>query len=268
MKYKIIISDYDDTLCKDKVSERTLHTIREFEKRGGKFVISTGRSLPSILEIAEKLDMKGYLMSYNGSVLYDMGNKKVLHSISLSYEDGIKIAKQMEEEGINPQIYIGNEVYTKFPCYYSIRYEHRTGVKIHYTGINASEYLERTKSRTTKILAYLDPSKTEEKAKKYNEMFGDTNSFFCSSPHLFECIDKKAGKGNMAKAFCEMEGITPDELIAFGDSENDISLLEVAGLKVAMGNGVPKIKEVANLITDNVENDGVAMVIEKYCLEG
>lgn len=80
-------------------------------------------------------------------------------------------------------------------------------------------------------------------------------------------MDMEVSKGYGLEYVSNRLGISPDEIIAIGDNENDISMLNYSGLGVAMGNALEKTKSEANIITSSNDEDGVAKVIEKYILE-
>mgnify|MGYP001011257886 CR=1 FL=1 len=81
-----------------------------------------------------------------------------------------------------------------------------------------------------------------------------------------EVMNKGVSKGKALEELCKLFGINKGEVVAIGDNENDISMLEFAGLSVAMGNGVEKARKISCVVTDTNDNDGVGMAIEKYVL--
>ena len=80
-------------------------------------------------------------------------------------------------------------------------------------------------------------------------------------------MNKEVDKSKSILRLCEILNINIEEVIAIGDSYNDISMIETAGVGIAMGNGVQEIKEIADFITDTNENDGVAKAIKKYIFD-
>ncbi|MCU7087315.1 sugar-phosphatase, partial [Salmonella enterica] len=87
-----------------------------------------------------------------------------------------------------------------------------------------------------------------------------------SAPYFLEILDKRVNKGTGVKSLAEALGIKPEEVMAIGDQENDIAMIEYAGMGVAMDNGIPSVKEVANFVTKSNLEDGVAWAIEKFVL--
>jgi len=87
-----------------------------------------------------------------------------------------------------------------------------------------------------------------------------------SAPYFLEILDKRVNKGTGVKSLADALGIKPEEIMTLGDQENDIAMLEYAGLGVAMENAIPSVKEVANFVTKSNLEDGVAYAIEKFVL--
>lgn len=87
-----------------------------------------------------------------------------------------------------------------------------------------------------------------------------------SAPYFLEILDKSVTKGTGVKSLADALNIKPEEVMAIGDQENDIAMLEYAGMGVAMDNAIPSVKEVANFVTKTNLEDGVAYAIEKFVL--
>ncbi len=99
------------------------------------------------------------------------------------------------------------------------------------------------------------------------DKFGDKLNVNQSSKALLECVNINASKGNAVKWIAERYGIKQEEICAIGDSENDNSMIEYAGLGIAMGNAMDVTKAVANYVCDTNNNNGVAKVIEGILLK-
>ncbi|HBE79691.1 MAG TPA: Cof-type HAD-IIB family hydrolase, partial [Firmicutes bacterium] len=95
------------------------------------------------------------------------------------------------------------------------------------------------------------------------QKFGAQLIFICSKPSYLEILAPGVSKGNALKEVTKMWGLKPEEVMAIGDAPNDISMVEWAGAGVAIGNAVPELKAVANLVVADHDHDGVAEAIEK-----
>ena len=78
---------------------------------------------------------------------------------------------------------------------------------------------------------------------------------------------KDVSKGNAIKSLLDKYNIKEEELVCIGDNENDISMIKLAGLGIAMGNAISEVKNIADYITDTNKRDGVAKAIEKFILK-
>ena len=87
-----------------------------------------------------------------------------------------------------------------------------------------------------------------------------------SVPRNVEINREDATKGRALLALAKHLGIEREQVMAFGDGLNDLTMIEAAGLGVVMANGVDELKNCANYITDDCDHDGVAAAIEKFCL--
>ena len=107
MKYKLIVSDFDDTMVDDAqvVSEATIQAIRDYENRGGKFVFCTGRMISAILPHARKLGLKGEIIGYQGAVVADIESGKFLVEHAIPYEKAMKVAEYLENRGLYYHVY-------------------------------------------------------------------------------------------------------------------------------------------------------------------
>ena len=99
--------------------------------------------------------------------------------------------------------------------------------------------------------------------KQIAEYLPDDLTVVRTAPFYLEIISKKISKGQGIRQVCEYIGIRPEEVIAFGDAENDISMIQVAGMGIAMGNAEPAVKEVADRITLTNNEDGIAVALEQ-----
>ena len=115
---------------------------------------------------------------------------------------------------------------------------------------------------------FIDPPEIlNEAVKKVPDWVYEDFNAFSSSPFFFEITNKAVDKGAGLSHLAQSLNIKQEEVIACGDESNDYSMIKYAGLGVAMGNAIDRVKAVANYITDTNDNDGVAKVIEKFILK-
>ncbi|WP_368896057.1 HAD-IIB family hydrolase, partial [Priestia megaterium] len=117
-----------------------------------------------------------------------------------------------------------------------------------------------------KVLMLAEPEMLVHVEKKLQKQLQGELSVMRSKPYFLEFTEEGVTKGTSLHLLIQQLGITRDEVIAIGDSYNDLAMIEFAGLGVAMGNAPEDIKEKANHVTDTNMNDGVAKVVEEFIL--
>ncbi len=116
----------------------------------------------------------------------------------------------------------------------------------------------------TKILWYDEVEKIEQYKNEIGRYLSDNVNFHPSRPYFMEFVDKYASKAIAMERLGQYYGIKQSEMIAVGDGFNDLSMIEYAGLGVAMANSPDEVKERADYITLSNEEDGVAHVIHEF----
>lgn len=267
MKYKVLAFDFDGTLLRSDgtVSARTLGAIKKFRDAGGKAFLCTGRMFASIRPEAERAGLTGEVYCYHGAALYDVtsGVRKAHVPIPNKYLNDI--CAYFEEKNVYFQTYFDDVIFCEKFCEKGDHYFKYFGGGARFaTGVPLSEYFAKhPEARPTKILAMAEPEEVNAMLKELCEKFAGSLNVVCSNPEFLEIIAYRAGKGNAIQAYCKANGFDVSELVAFGDSVNDISMLKAAGVGVAVGNARAELKEVADYITLSNDEDGVAEVIEQ-----
>ncbi|MFI3167676.1 MAG: Cof-type HAD-IIB family hydrolase [Bacillota bacterium] len=263
MKYTAVISDFDDTLLKDDhtVSRKTIETIKEFEKAGGFFGVCTGRMTKSALDSARSLGLTGYVMGYQGGTLCDIQTGEVLIEERISNGDAIAVVKEIQKLKRNKfQIYNGDSFIANPDNKYAQMYAKAVGVDATITRENLLDYVEKKQICPNKILVYIHPIQAKRLIRKFSKQF-PTLHFVCSKKHFFEITSQRATKGKMAKKISEMLGIPREKMVCVGDSLNDISMIEYAGLGACVANARKEVKKIADHVTLSNNQDGVAQIM-------
>lgn len=268
MGYKMIVLDLDDTLLSNngKISEKNKLTLKQAQEKGVKVVLASGRPTYAIRNLADELELdkyEGYILGYNGARIIDYKIKQVMYEADLTQEQIKKLyemSKKYEtyihtydEENIianvdNPYSYIESEI-TTMP------------LKIE------KDFLGNIPKICIKAILLQAPNHLKEVEQMLKPIIKEEMSMTITKPYFLEFMNKDVDKGRSIKRLCDVIGIDIKEVIAIGDSYNDISMIETVGLGVAMGNAIDELKKIAKYITDDNENDGVAKVVEKYILK-
>ena len=272
MKYKMIFSDFDGTLLRDDltVSEKSKEAIRNYVKRGGKFVLCTGRMPNPMVRWIKEIgleDMSIPVVGFNGAVDMDKDGK-YLHSESIDHDVALKIVKKVETLGdVYFHFYGEDWVYIEKEHPINTQYVFFTGVKCKVVG-KLSKFLEDNPSfRPIKILTVIKPGQEKMMDEIFDNMDLPGVFHIMSSHEYYEFCPVTAGKGRGMARVAKKYGIPLDEVIAIGDNQNDVAMIKAAGLGVAVANARKETIDSADFVTLSNNDDGVAHVIEKFCKE-
>ncbi len=266
MKYKLIVSDFDDTLAGDDqyVPESTVRAIQDYIARGGKFVLSTGRMISAILPHARRLGLHGEILGYQGSVVADIDSGKFLYEDSIPYEYALEVAEFLEERGIYYHIYEDDTFVIEKETEFSLEYRKFTFLPPKIVGVKLSEYMRSKHLSPTKILLINHPERIPELLELVGNAFGEKMLVNSSKRFIVEVVKKGTDKGTGLVALAKRAGVPLDEVIAVGDGLNDIPMLNVAGLPITVENACQTVKEVAKVVAPDCHHEPIKWVIENF----
>ncbi len=268
MKYKLIVSDFDDTLVDDGqvISESTIRAIKEYEARGGKFVLCTGRMISSIIPHAKKLGLHGDVIGYQGAVVADIdsGEFKVEHAIPI--EKAMDVALFLEDRGLYYQLYQDDTFVIKEENDYSDLYSRFTYLPPKIVGENLSSYMQKNALNPTKILVIDEPERIPSILEMLSNEFGERLLVNSSKRFMVEIVPLGIDKGSAVKELAVKMGLSIDEVIVVGDGLNDIPMLLSGALPIAVENAHPKLKEIAKIIAPHCTAEPIKWIIETYCI--
>lgn len=275
MKYKLIAMDMDGTLLNSKkeVTEYTKDVLRRAAKEGVKLVVCTGRIFTSAKSYARIIGTKAPIIASNGAYIREKDREEVIYEKYINKDTLIKIIKVSREWGFYPHIYTTDTIYSEKLIHSSLNYTrwNETVPEDEKINIKIVDRLEDVVNKEgenfLKVVVMADEDQIErlQGLKKYIRENMDV-SVFSSYVNNFEVMDKEVSKGRALKILADYFGINKEEIICFGDNENDKTMFEFAGFPVAMGNAEEEIKKIAAYVTDTNDNDGVAKAIEKFVL--
>jgi len=268
MKYKLIAADMDGTLLNDNliITERAKSAIISAVEAGVMFIAATGRPMCALEKNINAFfteDMP--FIIFNGAAVMTCKSKKIMFSSPLQTD----CVKQIYDLGLNRNVlavvmWVGEELWVSRDCVAVREYQKLSGREL-----NIIHDIEGFGSSGVSKMMWLDePENIRGYHKEIKGYFNFNGNIDCypTRPELFEFVNSAASKG---AALCEIGriyGIDKSEMIAVGDNYNDLSMLEYAGLGVAMENSPDDIKAVCQYVTLSNNDDGVAAVIEKFVL--
>lgn len=267
LKYKLIFSDYDDTLTRtdNTVSDRTRRAIAAYRKAGGRFVVITGRSYASISRLLigiygeENIDVP--VVAFQGGLVHSADGKVLSESVGDKTEM-IRLAEKLSEHNEIFQVYSGSEMFCHKMTVEARRYEKLTDCKLTVVP-DIIEFMRNYSGSFNKILIIVSPDRIIELKRTImsSGLFPNLKFIFSRSQYL-EAIPIASGKDAALNFVCHFLNVPIKNTIAVGDSDNDIDMIKAAGLGVAMGNGRAECKAAADLVADHTDNDGLAQIIE------
>ncbi|WP_445506609.1 Cof-type HAD-IIB family hydrolase [Niallia sp. 03190] len=267
MAYKMIVLDMDDTLLQDDhtISEVTKKALMDAQELGVKVVLASGRPTFAMVQSAIDLDLAKYgsfILSFNGAKITNCHTNEEMFSSTLPPETVHNLFEISKRENVWIHTYVGDSIVTEENNPFTEIESQLTGLPI----TQVSNFVESIQEPVVKVLMV----KEEEHLKKVESLLQDELqhklSVMRSKPYFLEFTEKGVTKGTSLELLINKLGITRDEVIAIGDSYNDLAMIEFAGLGVAMGNAPEDIKKIADYTTDTNNNDGVAKVVEKFIL--
>ena len=268
MKYKLFISDYDGTLGvapQNNIDEQTLSAINEFTKKGGIFVVCSGRETSSIMRILKAHGIKGLVASFQGARITDIESGKVLFKGGLDKDTALKALEEVEGSGLTPIAYGESELFIQERTPYVKVYE--DAVKLDGKITDIREEVIRQGEAVSKICWLGDNNVVNEVADKLNQKYnGKGLSFNSGAPCLLEAINPEHAKSNAVRFIADYYNVPLSEVVAIGDSTNDIPLINGPWHGVAVGDGREELKAVADEVTVPFTEKPVKHILEKYCL--
>lgn len=275
---KLVALDLDGTLFDNssRISERNLTAIRSITDKGIHVVISTGRPFEGIPFDQIKGTGINYAITANGSGIYEISTGKCLYENAMDEELVTPILNFLLTRDIHMDAFIGGKGYTPVQCV-------ETAQKLTVPS-PIKNYIITTRTRLDNILQFIHENqlKVQKMTLNFYPAADGTlidretvRKFLVSNPSIttvcggynnLEFTRADANKGVGLRKLAEILGVNPDATMAIGDTENDLAIIEAAGIGVAMGNATDAVKARADYVTTTNTKDGVAAAIEHFIL--
>lgn len=288
--YKLVAIDLDGTMLNSygMVTENTKQVIKNTINKGTEVIIASGRPIDSIKTIAKEIESENYFIAGNGALIYDIKKDEIIYEKFMNKQKVLEIIKICEENSIAYNIYTEKTIIAKglkynVLYYYKENLKKEENKKTNITIVeDVYEYIknlenekflkitvcDETKSvfnsiirklRTVEDIDVLDVLHMSRKMIKQGTEDVPIEYYYT------EISLKDVDKWNAIEYLANKMNISKDEIIAIGDNINDKKMIENAKVGIAMGQSTPVITEIADFVTTNNNEDGVAKALEKYC---
>lgn len=264
-EYRAIAMDLDDTLLTNdlQISEMTKQTLWQCQKDGMHMILASGRPIYAIERYAKELELEkygGYIVGFNGAAVKDCKANRLIMQRNLPMNYIRTLYELSVENNVYIHTYIGDEIITPQNNQYTEIEGKLTGMPIKET----DDFVKAVDQEVVKILMLENPEYLRTVYEKLRNELGDRLSLTISKPYFLEIMDKGIEKSAALIHICNKLGIKKDQLIAFGDSYNDLSMLTTAGLGIAMGNAQEEVKRQSDYVTDGNNEDGIARALWRF----
>lgn len=278
-KYKVIVMDVDGTLANSEkiISEKTKEALLKAQDEGMILILASGRPTSGLMDFAKELKLKennGLLVSFNGSKVIECSTNEVLFNKTMTIEEGQAVLEHMKHFDVKPMIDKGeymyvnnvydNKIIYKGKPFNIIEYEARGGK---FKLCEIDDLAKFADYPLNKILTAGTPEYLNANYIEMMDPFKDSLNCVLTADFFFEFTAKGIDKAKALDTVLSKLGYKRDEVISFGDGHNDSTMVEYAGLGIAMGNAVQALKDKSDFITLSNDEDGIAYALNKFIFQ-
>ena len=263
---KAVFFDLDDTLLRDDrtLSGFTVNVFRKLHDKGVFVIPASGRARLSMKPFVDQLACAKAYIACNGAEIWDADTGSLLRQVLFPAETAVAVAEFAESHNCYAHVYDGSRFYYNRHCIYSDRYAASAALEGSFVG-KLSDFIHEPRN---KILLIDEEPRIAALYEEACIQFAGKASVTCSKPCYLEFNPLSATKGNALRTVCGILGIDPSETVAFGDSLNDLSMLQAAGTGVVVANGRPEIKKLLDNVCGSNNDDGPARFLYEHFLHG
>lgn len=269
MKYKLLVLDVDGTLLNNQkeISPRTLAALLKVQQMGVHIVLASGRPTNGVMPIAEKLELNhygGYILSYNGGQIINVQTGELLFEKRIDPEWIPYFEKKAKKNDFAIFTYHKDFILTDKPDNKYVIQEANLN-KMQIVGVdNFAEAVDFPPCKC--MLASDDEEALIGLENHWKKRLDGVLDAFRSEPYFLEVVPQFIDKGNTLGVLMTKLSVSPEEVIAIGDGVCDVTMLQLAGVGIAMGNAEDSVKACVDKTTLTNEEEGVAVAVERTIL--
>lgn len=265
MDYKVLVLDIDGTLLnsQNQISQATYERLIQLQEDGYYLVLASGRPTASMLETAKQLklsDFGSYIISYNGAEITELASEKRIYRQVLSQKEQGEIIQFLKDRDLSIVAYKETSIVID-------RENEHSEVEAFLTKLPSvydEAYFEDLQTPQLKFIGVGPVDKVQAADQELGGKFGQETYATTSLPYFLEFMHESVSKGKAIAVLGELLGFTMDQVVACGDGNNDASMIEDAGLGIAMGNATDYLKSLADEITLSNDEEGLIPVMNQY----
>lgn len=268
MAYEILVLDIDGTLTNSQktISKKTLRSLYTIQERGHKVVLASGRPTPGITKLAEELKLQeygGYILSFNGAKIINCSTQETIFEQTLPNNMISELYQAAIENQVGLVTYKNNKIITasKIDSYMELE------AKVNHMKIKkVDNFVEYIDFEVNKCIMTGKPEHLAKVGLDLKKKYGAILNIYRSEPYFLEIMPLYIDKAHSLGILLDHLGLSKEQMITCGDGFNDLSMIQYAGMGVAMANAQEIVKEAADYITLSNDEDGIAHVINEFMM--
>ncbi len=266
MGFRLVALDIDGTIRSQEhgISDRTRAAIEAVGRAGAVITVATGRMFHSALASTEGLGLTSPIVSFQGAHVANPETGEVLWHRPLTRDMVLEALEALNGWDSEIVASIGDQAYVNMMTPWAAGYNERNQGRIRVMD-DLAAVADMSPSR---LFAVGDPSDIAELESRLQETFDSRLHITRSLPTFCEILHPEGGKHNALQWLCDRLGIARSQTVAFGNGYNDVDMLRWAGLGVAVGDALPEVLDVADIVAAPLDEDGAAQVLEQMLEEG
>ena len=254
---KLVALDVDGTLVngRNEMTPAVHETVRGLRGKDIEVVISTGRSVPGVMDAADKLGFeRGYAIGSNGSLVFTYRPTEMLRAVTFDASEAVQsILERMPDVLVAvEEVGVGYRVNRAFPS------DELGG------SITVQTVEELIGEPVTRVIIRSPEHSTEEFREVVADLGLTDTNYYIGYTAWLDIAPMGTSKASGLEFLCQHLGIAQSDVLAIGDGNNDIEMLAWAGRGVAMGQALDDVVAAADDVTGSIDDDGVVDVLRPY----
>ncbi|MDE0021868.1 MAG: Cof-type HAD-IIB family hydrolase [Candidatus Poribacteria bacterium] len=256
-RIEMVAADMDGTLLNEhfQLDAETVAAARSLQQNGIRLALASGRAKESLLPFHRQLNLQTPLIAYNGALVWDPISGETLSHTPVPLAEAEEVVRFAEAEGLHWHRFHNERFYAPTRNDWLRLYERRTGL----VGETESPPPDEP---PTKIILICEPPRPLRLVRELRQQFGGRLYIANTMPEYVEFMHPRAQKGRALRTLARRLNIRTENILAFGDAQNDETMFDAAGMSIAMGDAPDELKAKADLTAPTNREQGVARALQ------